>query len=91
MERMVQIMNGGYAMVDCTGLDLEDLGTVSGLYEQVKNAVNTGKPIVLNNVVNGDQRFSPMVAYGGEESTTSVFLSFFPVTIHISNQDVVTM
>ena len=84
-------MNGGYAMIDCTGLDLGDLGTVNGLYKQAKAAIATGKPLVLCNVVNGDHAFTPMVGYGGVESSTSVFISFFPVTIHISNADAVTM
>ena len=84
-------MNGGYAMVDCTGLDLGELGTVTGLYASTKAAIESGKPLVLSGVVNGEQAFTPMVAYGGVESTTSVFVSFFPVTLHISNLDVVTM
>ncbi len=84
-------MNGGYAMVDCSGLDLGNLGTVTGLYAKTKAAVSTGKPVVLCGLVNGTQAFSPVVAYGGEESSTSVFLSFFPVTLHISNLDVVTI
>lgn len=84
-------MNGGYSMVDCTGVDLADLGTVPGLYDQVKAACSTNKPIVLYGLVNGTQEFTPVPAFGGVESSTSVFLSFFPVTIHISNADVVTM
>ena len=84
-------MNGGYSMVDCAGLDLGNPGTVSGLYAQVKNAVKSEKPIYLYNVVNGEQEFTPIVAYGGIESSTSVFLSFFPITLHISNSDVVTI
>lgn len=84
-------MNGGYSMVDCAGLDLGNLGTVSGLYSQVKNAVKSNKPIYLYNLVNGEQAFTPIVGYGGVESSTSVFVSFFPVTLHISNADVVTM
>lgn len=84
-------MNGGYAMINCKGLDLGNLGTVTGLYNQVKNAVATNKPIVLNNVVNSTQEFTPITAYGGVESSTSVFLSFFPITLHISNEDVVSM
>ena len=84
-------MNGGYSMVDCVGLDLGNPGMVSGLYAQVKNAVKSGKPIYLYNVVNGEQEFTPIVAYGGVESSTSVFLSFFPITLHISNSDVVTI
>lgn len=85
------MFNPGYVMVDCTGLDLGDLGTVTGLYAKVKGAVQSGKPIVLGGIVNGDQGFTPIVAYGGIESTTSVFLSFFPITLHISSSDVVTM
>lgn len=84
-------MNGGYSMVDCAGLDLGNPGTVSGLYAQVKNAVKSDKPIYLYNLVNGEQAFTPIVAYGGVESSTSVFLSFFPITLHISNSDVVTI
>ena len=84
-------MNGGYAMVDCSGLDLGNPGTVTGLYQKTKDALETGKPVILSGIVNGEQGFSPIVAYGGTESATSVFLSFFPITIHISNQDSVTI
>ena len=84
-------MNGGYALIDCTGVDLGNLGTVDGLYDKVKDAISTNKPLVLSGIVNSTQAFTPMVAYGGVESSTSVFLSFFPITLHISNQDVVTM
>lgn len=83
-------MNGGYALIDCSGLDLGNLGTVAGLYEQVKNAVENNKPMVLANVVNSTQKFSPITAYGGKE-TNGVFVSFFPVTLHISTSNVVTM
>lgn len=84
-------MNGGYVMIDCTGLDLGDPGTVPGLYKQTKAAIATGKPIQLYNVVNGEQGFSPVPAFGGVESASSVFLSFTPVTIHISSGDAVTI
>ena len=84
-------MNGGYAMVDFTGLNLSDPGTSPGIYQRTKTAIETGKPIVISGIVNGEQAFTPMVAYGGIESSTSVFLSFFPVTIHISNLDAITM
>ena len=82
---------GGYISIDCTGLDLGDLGKVDGLYDKVKSAAALNKPIVLYNIVNSTQSFTPIQAYGGVESSTSVFLSFFPITIHISNEDVVSM
>lgn len=83
-------MNGGYALIDCTGLDLSDLGEVPGLYDSVKAAVDNDKVIVLANIVNDDQAFSPITAYGGIEAA-GVFVSFFPVTLHITDEDVVSM
>lgn len=84
-------MNGGYAMVDCSGIDLGNLGTVTGIYEKLKEAIETEKILVLSGIVNDEQKFTPIVAFGGVESATSVFVSFFPVTLHISNLDVITM
>lgn len=78
-------------MVDFSGVDLGNLGTVSGIYERTKKAIETNKPLVLSNVVNGEQKFTPITAFGGVESSTSVFVSFFPVTLHISNANVITM
>lgn len=84
-------MNGGFSIIDCSGVDLGTLGTVTGIYAKAKAAIDTGKPLVLSGIVNGEQAFTPIVAYGGAESATSVFISFFPVTIHISNADEITM
>lgn len=84
-------MNGGYAMIDFSGVDLNDLGTKTGIYNAVKAAIATEKPIVISGIVNNTQKFTPIVAYGGVESSTSVFLSFFPITLHIDNTDTITM
>lgn len=84
-------MNGGYVMVDCMGLDLGELGTVTGLYNKVKTAIGANKPIQLYNLKNGTQKFTPIPAFGGVESASSVFVSFVPVTLHISSSDVVTI
>lgn len=84
-------MNGGYSMIDFSGCDLGNLGTLTGIYKRTKEAIVTGKPLVLSGMVNGEQAFTPIVAYGGVESATSVFVSFFPVTLHISNTDAITM
>ena len=84
-------MNGGYALIDFSGVDLSNLGTVTGIYKKTKSAIESEKPIVITGIVNGDQAFTPITCYGGIESSTSVFLSFFPVTLHISNLDVISM
>ena len=44
-------MVGGYAMVDCGGANLlaDAPQTITGLYEQSKKAVESGKPILAYN------------------------------------------
>lgn len=85
------MVNSGYIMVDCTGVDLGNLGKVKGLYNKVKNALSTGKILVLTGIVKDIQVFSNIVAYGGTESSSSVFLTFSSITLHVSTSDVVTM
>lgn len=48
-------MNGGYIMVDCGGCNLlaDSAQTISGLYEKVKYAYESGKPIYAVNCVYG--------------------------------------
>ena len=55
-------MNGGYIMVDCKGLDLtsNEEQTISGLYNDMVNAIKTGKPLVAYNCVWGSNNDSPM-------------------------------
>lgn len=84
-------MKGGYVIVDFSGVDLSNLGTKTGIYAEVSAALKTGKPVVIRGIKNNTQYFTDIVGYGGVESSTSVFLSFFPVTLHISNEDVISM
>lgn len=83
-------MNGGYALVDCAGVDLGNLGTVNGLYSKLDSAIKSGKFILLANVVNGDTTFSPIPAFGGYDDD-GIFMSFEPVTIHVTSSDVVSI
>jgi len=83
-------MNGGYALIDCTGLDLSNLGTVPGIYDSVKAAVTSDKVIVLVGIVNDEQAFSPITAYGGIEES-GVFVSFLPVTLQITDEDLISI
>lgn len=50
-------MNGGYIMIDCTGLDLllgETPQTVTGLHARIAEAVKTGKALYANNCIWGE-------------------------------------
>lgn len=45
-------MNGGYVMIDCTGLDLtlgETPQTLTGIYARVQEAMRTGKALLACN------------------------------------------
>ena len=53
-------MNGGYFLVDCTGLDLNSPGTVSGLYDNLLAAYASGKPVILGGIKNSSAKYSPM-------------------------------
>ena len=55
-------MNGGYIMIDCKGLDLTSAEeqTISGLYNDMIRAIDSGKPLVAYNCVWGSNSDSPM-------------------------------
>ena len=46
----------GYISIDCKGLDLlsESSQTISGLYDAIQEAIESGKPIYACNMVWGD-------------------------------------
>lgn len=47
-------MNGGYFMIDCTGLDLikgSTEQTINGLYEECQKALKANKPVYAVNCV----------------------------------------
>lgn len=50
-------MNGGYCMIDCTGLDLtkgSTAQTISGLYNKVLTSMGCNKPVYAYNCAWGD-------------------------------------
>ena len=53
---------GGYILIDCGGLDLtsESSQTINGLYAQLTDAINSGKPVYAENLYWGDIPCSPM-------------------------------
>ncbi len=58
-------MNGGYINVDCGGLNLlaESAQTIAGIYDRVKTAWLTGKPIYAYNCMWGDSPISPIPVF----------------------------
>lgn len=84
-------MNGGYVLIDCKGLNLlaQSTQTINGLFERLTEARNTGKPIVLYNLVYGEGvPLTPfpimMIEQGGEYCGSASILQ-----VWVSSADVV--
>lgn len=86
-------MNGGYCMVDCTGLDLsaEESQTVSGLYDSIYACMDSNKPIAFNNIlIEGEGLITP--AYGSAViSGDNIIVYVIGSKLQITNQDVITI
>lgn len=82
-------------MVDCSGLDLlaESTQTISGLYNKVKAAMATGKMIIAENMIWGDDGFiSPISVFGIDMgSPYGIYLTASTLQIRVSPADVVTI
>ena len=87
-------MIGGYTIVDCSGLDLTKGSTeqtISGLYNKVKDAVNTGKMIVAENCVWGStSKVSPIQVFTVDFGTYYV-ITASTLQIWLTNADKVTI
>lgn len=83
-------MKGGYTLVDCTGFDLANPGTVDGIYNKMMNAYNSNKLVVCQNLKNGSSVFTPISSFLGLEidgSTTTIILTIMNLPYRISADD----
>lgn len=89
-------MKSGVFMVDCGGLNLlaETSQTISGLYERVKAALKTNKPVFAYNVLFGvNNPMTPIGVMVNFESADSELLICTASTlqIRITSADAVTI
>ena len=88
-------MKGGYVLVDCKGLDLtsESTQTISGLYDKLKAAKATGKLIIAENMIWGDDgTISPVHVFAIDMgSTYGIYCTASTLQIRVSPADVVTI
>lgn len=86
-------MNGGYVMVDATGIDLlaESSKTVAGIYNKFLKALQSGKPIIAYGISYSTAVSSPIAVNvkPGENSVT-VLTGVYSVAISNANAVVVT-
>ena len=88
-------MKAGYVLVDCSGLDLtsESTQTISGLYAKVKSAMETGKMIIVENMIWGDDGIiTPVHVFAIDMgSTYGIYCTASTLQIRVSPLDVVTI
>lgn len=89
-------MNGGYYMIDLSGLDLTDTDpqTVNGLYAQMQKGIKSGKPLVGFNSVwgtNSDSPMTPICFFAQQWSSNLVVGTASILNISCTDQDVVTV
>lgn len=86
-------MNGGYFIVDCTGLDLNSLGTVDGIYKKMLSAYDSGKLVLLGGVKNSTAIYTPVPVFlftALVSSDTVVKFSIGSNTYIVADDDSVT-
>lgn len=89
------MMNGGYQMIDCQGLNL--LGgstpqTKTGLYAKLKEALASGKPIFAYNCIYGTGHpMSPIQVMAQQESATSIICTASILQIIVTSSDSITI
>ena len=88
-------MKGGYVLVDCKGLDLtsESTQTITGLYAKIKAGMATGKLIIAENMIWGDDgTISPVHVFAIDMgSTYGIYCTASTLQIRVSPADVVTI
>lgn len=87
-------MNGGYVMIDCTGLDLTKGSTeqnISGIYSNTQKCMETGKPIFANNCVWGTNGIVTPIAVMAIQFPDYVIVTANTLQIVITENDVITI
>ena len=84
-------MKGGYVLVNAAGVDLNVASaTIDGIYAKFDNAVNTGKLIIVQNIVNDDDSLTP-AAIIATVSSGVISFTIGAATVSITNEDAVTI
>lgn len=72
-------LSGGYAMIDCTGLDLTGSKvTITGIFKALTNAVKSNKPIITYNIT-GVTPVNVSVANNGDNLVVTSVVGAFTV------------
>lgn len=83
------MVNHGYVFVDATGLDVSDskAQNIPGLHSKLERAIETGKPIFITGMTNGNASVSPVSAACTMGAAVTITMSGFTASVD-SDDDV---
>ena len=86
-------MNGGYIMIDCSGLDLikgQTPQTLPGMFNRVKSAMETNKPMFCINANWNSAYCSPIQVFA-IEFDGYIIVTASTLQVNITDEDVITI
>lgn len=89
-------LKGGYTMIDCKGLNLlsQSAQTISGLYNDCKTAIATGKAVFAHNIFYGEgipMTPVPVTLNFVSTESTSIVVKMSSNQITVASNDAVTI
>lgn len=87
------MVNSGYLMFDCGGLDLNDSTeqTIKGIYNRAKTALASGKAVFATNCVMSDMPCSPCAVIAWDQGNDGIIATGHTLRIVIAKDDGVTV
>ena len=87
------MVNSGYLLFDCGGLDLNDSTeqTITGIYKRAKAALATGKPIFATNCVMSNMPCTPCSVIAWYQGDDGIIATGHVLRITIAADDGVTV
>ena len=87
-------MNGGYQLIDCTGLNIlsESEQTINGLYAKLRKYMDSNKPLYCVNATWGTAgKISPIQVFAIQLDTDLITCTASTLQIWVTNADKVTV
>ena len=87
------MVNSGYLMFDCGGLDLNDSTeqTIDGIYDRAVEALASGKPVFATNCVMSDMPCSPCSVIAWDQGNDGIIATGHTLLLVIAKVDGVTV
>ena len=87
------MVNTGYFLFDCGGLDLNDSTeqTIAGIYDRAKEALTTGKAVFATNCVMSGMPCTPCAVIAWDQGSDGIIATGHTLRIVIAKDDGVTV